>query len=90
MSVMSTGLGDDERRAATPKPITITVSTACALSGLGPTKIWALIRDGSLPVSRFARRTLIHYAPFEALLLHGSHPPRQTPSKRKAAAEAAP
>jgi hypothetical protein len=46
MSIMSTGLGDAERRVAGPKLITITVSTARALSGLGATKIWAFIREG--------------------------------------------
>jgi excisionase family DNA binding protein len=61
MSIVSTGLGHDERLAVTPKPLTITVSTACALSGLGPTKIWAFIRAGKLPVTRFGHRTLIHF-----------------------------
>jgi len=87
---MSTGLGDDERRAATPKPLTITVSTACALSGLGPTKIWTFVREGKLPVTRFGHRTLIHFAPFEALLLSPDRPQalRKTPRKHKAATEA--
>ncbi len=86
MSIMSTGLGDDERRVAAPKPLTITVSTACALSGLGPTTIWGFIRDELLPVTRMGNRTLIHYAPFEALLLSPdkSQSARQTPRKRKA------
>jgi predicted DNA-binding transcriptional regulator AlpA len=61
MSVMSTGLGDDERRVAAPKPITITIPTACAMSGVGPTKIWQLIKSGKLPVTRALGRVLIHY-----------------------------
>jgi excisionase family DNA binding protein len=70
VSIMRTRFGDDERRVAPSlKPVTITVSTACALSGLGATKIWQLIRDGRLPATRVGNRTLIHYASFEALLL---------------------
>jgi predicted DNA-binding transcriptional regulator AlpA len=77
MSVMSTGLGDDERRVAAPKPITITIPTACAMSGVGPTKIWQLIKSGKLPVTRALGRVLIHYAPFEALLLSPDETPRK-------------
>jgi hypothetical protein len=89
----SRGPPDDEAIDRLPKnhgdhePLTITVNVACFLSGLGPTVIWGLIKQGKLPVSRFNRRTLVHYRPFRELLLDGSHPPRKTPSnKRKAAA----
>jgi excisionase family DNA binding protein len=89
MSIMSTGLGSGERLVAGAKPITITVSTACTLSGLGATKIWAFIREGKLPVTRFGQRTLIHYGPFESLLLTTQAPRRVIPRKDKAAAEPA-
>jgi hypothetical protein len=89
---MSTGLGHDERRATAPKPITITVNTACVLSGFGPTRIWQFIREGRLPVTRLGNRTLIHYVSFEALLLSpdGSQAARKkTPRNPKAATNAA-
>jgi excisionase family DNA binding protein len=92
MSIMSTGLGHDERRAVAPKPLTITVNTACVLSGFGPTRIWQFIREGRLPVTRVGNRTLIHFAAFEAMLLSpdGPHTARKkTPHNRKAAADAA-
>jgi excisionase family DNA binding protein len=99
MSIMSTGLGDDERRntsttpktgsATTHKPLTITVATACAMSGLGPSKIWNLIREGKLPVTRFGHRTLVHFAPFEELVLAVGGVKRKTPSKRRADTTAA-
>jgi excisionase family DNA binding protein len=95
MSIMSTGFGDDERRntsstSASLKPLTITVATACALSGLGPSKIWGLIREGKLPVTRMGHRTLVHYAPFEALVLAPGGAIRKTPTTRKVAAKAVP
>jgi excisionase family DNA binding protein len=102
MSLMSTGLADEERRAtntsksskpARVRPLTITVATACAMSGLGPSKIWGLIREGKLPVTRFGHRTLIHFAEFEALVLEGGGERRQMPPSRhdkvKAAARGA-
>jgi hypothetical protein len=90
MSLMSTGLADEERRTTTSKspkhsapirPVTITVQTACAMSGLSPSKIWMFIRDGLLPVTRFGTRTLLHFDPFEAPLLKGNGEKRKTPNR---------
>jgi excisionase family DNA binding protein len=50
------------------KPLTVTVPTARKISGLGNTKIWALIKDGKLEVVRVGRRTLVTYRSLEALL----------------------
>jgi hypothetical protein len=80
MSGMSTGLRNDERPvvASKPvKPVTITIPTACALSGLGPTKIWTLVKVGKLPVTRALGRVLVHYEPFERLLLSPDETPRK-------------
>jgi hypothetical protein len=73
MSIPSTGLSKEERATGGPmKPLAVTVNTACTLSGLGPTKIWSLIKDGRLEVVRVDRRTLVKFASLEKLLDH--HP----------------
>jgi hypothetical protein len=90
MSQASTGLGHDERRAGPLKPLTVTVGAASAISGISTSKIWVLIKQGVLPVTRLGRCTLVHYAPLEELILSGGQPPRSMPRNRwdKAAAEA--
>jgi hypothetical protein len=52
------------------RPLTISVSQACQLSGLGPTTIWKFIRDGRLDIVRVAgiKRTLIVYDSLVRLL----------------------
>jgi excisionase family DNA binding protein len=67
MSVSSTGLSHHELQGA--KPLTVTVATACKLSGLGNTTIWALIKSGKLESVRVCRRRLIIYRSLESLLL---------------------
>ena len=51
-------------------PLAVTVQRACDVSGLGPTSIWALLRDRRLEAVHVpgVRRTLISYASLERLL----------------------
>jgi hypothetical protein len=55
-------------------PIAITVRRACELSGLGPTSIWAFLKDGRLEAVRVpgVRRTLVSYASLARLLAPAS------------------
>lgn len=53
------------------KPLTVTVAAVCALTGLGPTMVWQLIKDRHLEVTRIGRRTLVRYASLEQLLESG-------------------
>jgi hypothetical protein len=46
MSIPSTGLSKEECGAGAFRPMTITVNTASALSGVSPAKIWGLIKVG--------------------------------------------
>jgi hypothetical protein len=89
MSISSTGLSCDERLAgAGLKPLSLTVKSTCALTGLGPTKVWELIRDGRLEVARIDGRTLVLYPSVQRLLsLNEQPPPRNTPRKQKLKAE---
>jgi hypothetical protein len=52
------------------KPLAVTVQRACELSGLGPTTLWAFLRDGRLEAVRVpsVRRTLVSYASLVRLL----------------------
>jgi hypothetical protein len=50
------------------KPLTVTVTAARKISGLGNTTIWGLIKQGKLEVVRIGRRTLITFRSLEALL----------------------
>lgn len=49
-------------------PITLTVSEALRLSGLGRTTLYGLIAEGKLASSTVGRRRLISYASLKALL----------------------
>jgi len=55
---------------STETPLAVTVKRACELSGLGPTSIWAFLRDGRLEAVRVpgVRRTLVSYASLARLL----------------------
>jgi hypothetical protein len=69
-------------------PLAVTVRRACELSGLGPTSIWAFLRDGRLEAVRVAgiRRTLVSYASLARLLAPAaelSPPPRRRGRPRK-------
>jgi hypothetical protein len=66
MSVPSTGLSHHELRGQ--KPLTVTVTTAQKLSGLGNTKIWELIKTQKLKTVSIGRRRLIVFASLEHLL----------------------
>lgn len=52
------------------EPLAVTIPKACALSGLGPTSIWAFLKDGRLKAVRVpgVRRTLVSYASLVQLL----------------------
>jgi hypothetical protein len=87
MSISSTGLSREERAAgAGLKPLSLTVKATCALTGLGPTKVWELIRDGRLEVARIDGRTLVKYPSVERLL-SPDQDEQPTPGKRKLKAE---
>ncbi len=49
------------------KPLTVTVPTALALTGIGRTKLYALIAEGRVKTVKVGSRTLVSYASLEAL-----------------------
>ena len=53
--------------AAQPKPLSVTVKTACAITGLGRTKIYDLIKQGKLRIVKIDTRTLVNYGDLERL-----------------------
>ena len=67
--------------------LAVTVQRACQLSGLGPTSIWALLKDGRLEAVGVpgVRRTLVSFASLERLLAPVSAPrPRSQEHPRSA------
>ena len=54
--------------ATTVKPLAVTVKTAREITGLGNTKIYALIKESRLESVAIGRRRLISYASLEALI----------------------
>jgi hypothetical protein len=52
------------------KPLAVTIPKASAISGFGPTSIWAFLKDGRLKAVRVpgVRRTLVSYASLAQLL----------------------
>jgi hypothetical protein len=82
------------RAVADGGPLAVTVQRACQLSGLGPTTIWAFLKDGRLEAVRLPglRRTLVSYASLERLLAPSdiAQPqPRRRGRPRKSNAERA-
>jgi excisionase family DNA binding protein len=65
-----------------PRPIAVPVAEACNLTGLRPTTIWRLIRDGRLETVRVAgvKRTLVVYDSLVRLLTPAG-PSRPMPRK---------
>jgi excisionase family DNA binding protein len=49
------------------KPITVTVATALAVTGLGRTKFYQLVKDGRIRTVAIGRRTLVIFADLEKL-----------------------
>ena len=70
------------REAADSSPLAVTVQRACELSGLGPTSIWAFLKDGRLEAVRVRgiRRTLVSYPSLVRLLAPPSAS-KPTPSR---------
>ncbi|MDE0878314.1 MAG: helix-turn-helix domain-containing protein [Sphingomonas bacterium] len=50
------------------EPITVTIEDAKKVTGLGRTKLYELIGNGSLDVVRIGRRTLVKTASIRALV----------------------
>jgi excisionase family DNA binding protein len=50
------------------KPITVTVATALAVTGLGRTKFYELIKAGRVRTIHIGKRTLVEYRSLEELL----------------------
>jgi hypothetical protein len=73
-----------DRAAAAVSPLAVTVQRACQLSGLGPTTIWAFLKDGRLEAVRVpgVRRTLVSYASLERLLAPSSDSSSPPKSRR--------
>lgn len=65
---MQTHSSPPKKRTQPADALTYTVGNACALSGLGRTKIFELLRDGTLRRIKVGDRTLIGGASFRALL----------------------
>jgi hypothetical protein len=64
-------------------PLAVTVQRACDLSGLGPTSIWAFLKDDRLQAVRVpgVRRTLVSYPSLARLLAPASVPQPKQPSR---------
>jgi hypothetical protein len=61
-------------------PLTVTIKTACTLSGIGQTKMFQFIKEGRLEVIRLDGRTLISFPSLQRLLTPSSEKP--APRKR--------
>ena len=80
------------RGVADSSPLAVTVQRACELSGLGPTSIWAFLKDGRLEAVRVpgVRRTLVSYPSLARLLAPPSAAPpepRRRGRPRKSSAD---
>lgn len=54
------------------KPITVTVTTALAVTGLGRTKFYELVKEGRIKTVSIGRRTLVVFADLEKLAETGT------------------
>lgn len=58
--------------AAPLKPITVTVTTALSVTGLGRTKFYELVKGGRIRTIAIGRRTLVVFADLEKLAETGA------------------
>jgi hypothetical protein len=71
-------------------PLTISVAEAKRLSGLGHTKLWELIGNGTLKTVCVGRRRLVIFASLCRLLTPGEQPRRRGRPRKAPANEATP
>jgi excisionase family DNA binding protein len=64
--------GADMAEIASLKPITVTVATALAVTGLGRTKFYELIKEGRIKTVSIGRRTLVVFADLEKMVATGA------------------
>lgn len=57
-----------ENEVHQPKPLSVSVKTACALVGIGNTKMWELIKDGRVETVTIGRKRLVLYGSLEKLV----------------------
>jgi excisionase family DNA binding protein len=67
-SVSSTFEPKRKSRREPLKPVSVTINDACKITGLGRTKVYELIAQGTLESVAIGRRRLVLYAAIEALL----------------------
>jgi hypothetical protein len=70
-SLDSTAYGTDRGAAnvqPSVEPLTVRPRAAAIVIGVGHSKLWELIRDGELKVSRIGRVTLVHVDSIRALI----------------------
>ncbi len=48
-----------EMKMQSPPPISYTVEQACAVTGIGKTKLYEVLDSGELPAKKWGKRTLI-------------------------------
>jgi excisionase family DNA binding protein len=68
MSDTHTAARRRRREAPRPEPVTHTINDTCAVTGLGRTRIYELLADGSLESVRLGRRRLVTRRSIEALV----------------------
>jgi excisionase family DNA binding protein len=50
------------------RPLALPIKEACRVLGIGPTKLWELIGDGSVRTINIGRRRLVVYSSLESLV----------------------
>lgn len=50
------------------KPLTVSISQTCQLTGLGRTSVYARLHEGELTASKIGRRTLVSIESIETML----------------------
>jgi excisionase family DNA binding protein len=54
-------------RGSAVKPLSVTVPTALAITGLGRTKFYALVAEGRIRITKVGARSLVNYSDLERL-----------------------
>jgi excisionase family DNA binding protein len=68
MDASTLEIEDGAAPARKPRRLTVTIGTACSVSGLGPSTVWKLIKEKRLKVVRIGRRTLVTWESLRKLL----------------------
>ena len=67
-----------------PRPLAVTVTVACQISGVGRTTLYQLVKDGKIRLAKVGSRTLVNYDDLERVVASQFASPAEPEQLQKA------